>query len=188
MKNLIEELQKLNNEEDYNVPADFRQKVMNRIENDSSNNIIKFKYIIPILSSAAVILVAAIFVGRTGTVERQNAKNDSMMIADGMVAESIENDRTNGVAMGTNMFFDNFISVDSAPTAEYKTELAVVKDYSQTDFYNEIVDMFKTNDIEATVDGKSVKAKCTKSKAEEILFYYEGQITITVEGEYVIVK
>ena len=34
MKNLIEELQKLNNEENYNVPSDFRQKVMNRIENE----------------------------------------------------------------------------------------------------------------------------------------------------------
>lgn len=187
MKNLIEELQKLNNEEDYKVPADFRQKVMNRIENGEKNNIVKFKYIIPILSSAAVILVAAIFVGKAGTFERQNTDNGTMMVVDGMIAESLENDRTNGVAMGTNMF-DNFISADSAPTAEYNAESTVVKDYSQSDFYNEIVDMFKTNDIEAKVDGKSVKAKCTKSEAEEILFYYEGQITITVEGEYVIVK
>ncbi|MBO5179757.1 MAG: hypothetical protein J6B87_05375 [Clostridia bacterium] len=187
MKNLIEELQKLNNEENYNVPSGFRQKVMNRIENDSSNNIIKFKYIIPILSSAAVILVAAIFVGKTGNLERQTADNDSMLITDGMVAESIENDRINSAATGINMF-DKYIAADNAPMAELKTESAVVKDYSQTDFYNEIVDMFKTNDIEAKVDGKSVKAKCTKSKAEEVLFYYEGQITITVEGEYVIVK
>lgn len=187
MKNLIEELQKLNNEEDYNVPTNFRQKVMNRIENGDKNSIVKFKYIIPILSSAAVILVAVVFVEKTGSFERQNTENDTMMITDGMVAESAETDSVNGVAAGLNMF-DNFISSDSAPTAEYKTESTVVKDYSQTDFYNEIVDMFKTNDIEATVDGKSVKAKCTKSEAEEILFYYEGQITITTEGEYVIVK
>ena len=187
MKNLIEELQKLNNEEDYNVPVDFKQKVMNRIENGDKNNIIKFKYIIPILSSAAVILVAVIFAGKPGNIERQNADNDTMLIADGMIAESIENDRVNGTAAGTNMF-DNFIAADNAPMAELKTESAVIKDYSQTDFYNEIVDMFKTNDIDAKVDGKSVKAKCTKAKAEEILFYYEGQITITVDGEYVIVK
>ena len=187
MKNLIEELQKMNNEEDYNVPADFRQKVMNRIKNWDKNNIVKFKYIIPILSSAAVILVAAIFVGKTGNLERQTADNDMMLIADGMVAESTENDRTNGAAAGLNMF-DKFVTDNNAPMAELKSESAVVKDYSQTDFYNEIVDMFKTNDIEAKVDGKSVKAKCTKSEAEEILFYYEGQITITVDGEYVIVK
>ena len=32
MKNLIEELQKLNNEEEYNVPSDFKQKVIAKID------------------------------------------------------------------------------------------------------------------------------------------------------------
>lgn len=187
MKNLIEELQKLNNEEDYNVPVEFREKVMNRIEIEDKSDIVKFKYIIPILSSAAVILVAVILGGKTGNIERQNVKNDAMMVADGIVVESIENDRVNGSGDVFNMY-DKFIATDNAPMAGLKPESASAKDYSKTDFYNEIVDIFNTNDIEATSDGSSVKAQCTKTTAEEVLFYYEGQITITVEGEFVIVK
>ena len=183
MKNLIEELQNLNNEEEYNVSVEFRQKVMDRIETET-NNIIKFKYIIPILSSAAVILIAVLFVGKTGRIESVNFDNDTMMIADGTVNESIENNRVDT----TDNVYDKFIGTANAPIAEQKTESLVVKDYSQDDFYNEIVDMFKTNDVEAIIEGEAVKAKCTKTKAEEVLFYYEGQITITVQGEYVIVK
>lgn len=186
MKNLIEELQNLNNEEEYNVPSDFRQKVMNRIENEFTN-VIKFKYIMPILSSAAVILIAVIFVGKTGSIEMQNAQNDAMMVADGMITESIENSRVDVTNDMVNVY-DKFIGADNAAMGEQKTESAPIKDYSQTDFYNEIVDMFKTNDIDAVIDGNFVKAKCTKSEAEEVLFYYEGQITITAQGEYVIVK
>lgn len=190
MKNLIEELQKLNNEEDYNVPIEFREKVMNRIKKENESSIIKFKYIIPMLSSAAVILIVVILSGKTGNMERQNIKNDTMMVADGIVAESIENNRVNssGEIFDINNSYDKFVATDNAPMAELKTESAGVKDYSKTDFYNEIVDIFNTNDIEATIDGSSVKAKCTKAEAEEILFYYEGQVTITAQGEYVIVK
>lgn len=191
MKNLIEELNKLNNEEEYEVPKDFRKKVINAIEDDSSN-IVRLKYIIPLLSSAAVIVIAVVMLGKGNGVERLGSED--VLITDYANAESLSLSKEIKTKSTEGAFADKFETMaltENMYEDSFNTTVAAIdtqKQFSKSDFYKEILSMFETNNIDAKINGETVRAKCTKEKAEEILYYFEDQITIKVSGEYVIVE
>lgn len=187
MKNLIEELQKLNNEEEYNVPSDFKQKVIAKIEKESTTKA-KIKYVIPILSSAAVIMIVMFF-ATTGRVNDLALEQSTDIMNANYIEKDMNVEKTDGLYDTTFEVMNGAaISADEGRLENLKTEATQVPNYSKKDFYAEIIDILKTNNVSATLDDNSVKAKCSKTEAEEILFYYEGQITIEINGEYVIIK
>lgn len=190
MRNLIEELRKLDIEENYDVPVDFKSKVMAKIENDEK--VIKLKYVIPMLSTVAVIMVVAIvgtndifYSNKTMSMENESlgVKSVGEYAMDGK-EESYRAD--DGVFDLTYSMLKE--SQDTQTMNDTETTANAVPEYSKSEFYAEIVDILNTNGVTAEVKDLSVKAKCTKQEAEEILFYYEGQIIIDVSGEYVIIK
>lgn len=182
MRNLIEELQKLNNEEEYEVPNDFKNKVMSKIDKNS-NNIIKLKYVIPMLSTAAVIMIVALLT-TDGTLGYKFSRKDNNI----MNAEHVDEEKKDYNMFDSMAIMSDFSYIESAVTNDATKEFESVPKYSKADFYTEIVDILTTNNVDAEIKDLSVRAKCTKEKAEEILFYYEGQITIEADGKYVIIK
>lgn len=188
MKNLIEELHKLNNEEEYDVPDDFADKVMARIRKEEKG--LGLKYVMPMLSTAAVVMVVAMITTSTSLL-RNNDKialmnesgSSNYRIDEKMNEPNSAYDMTDTLkASQSALGYDKYESINE--TAENVEN----KEYSKEEFYSEIADILNTNGVTAKVEGLSVKAKCTKADAEEVLFYYEGQITIEVDGEYVVIK
>lgn len=187
MKNLIEELRKLDIEDEYDVPVDFSCKVMAKIEEEKKSN--KLKYVIPMLSTVAVVMIVAI----VGTKDMFNMTKTMSMQDEAVGISSVGGYALDGKDESSRMTND-VLDLDYSMLKESQEQImndktaSAVPEYSKSEFYAEIVDILNTNGITAEVDDLSVKAKCTKQEAEEILFYYEGQITIDVSGEYVIIK
>ncbi len=187
MKNLIEELRKLDIEENYDVPVDFKSKVMSEIEKEEKSN--KLKYVIPMLSTVAVVMIVAI----VGTKDMFDmAKTMSMQDEAAGISTVGEYalDGKDEISRMTNDVLDLEYSMlkESQDQIMNDKTASAVPEYSKNEFYAEIADILNTNGITAEVNDLSVKAKCTKQKAEEVLFYYDGQITIEVDGEYIIIK
>lgn len=189
MKNLIEELHKLNNEDEYNVPDDFSDKVMARIEKEEKG--LDLKYVIPMLSMVSVVMIVAII---ATSASLPNAGDKIALMNESTGLNYGIDEKTDGVNNSYDME-DTYNASQSLSLNEKlndslkeNAETVKNKEYPKEEFYLEIADILNTNGITAKVEDLTVRAKCTKIDAEEVLFYYEGQITIEVDGEYVVIK
>ena len=78
MKRMLDELKKLNNEENYEVPVDFRKRVISELSSEKKKSKLS-SYIISGLSVAAVVIVAVVVTG--------NSQNSTVWQNDKFVAQ-----------------------------------------------------------------------------------------------------
>ncbi|MBQ9267544.1 MAG: hypothetical protein IJ217_04625 [Clostridia bacterium] len=188
MKKMLEELRELNNEEEYEVPAGFRDKVISSITEERKSS--KIKYIIPACFVAAVALVTVVVAGNPNvrtkyhnTDMKENqlyATND----ANGLEEYALESDLERMLTADMSSATNTAMAGDSYKYNEFEAMKAV----SPTEYYNEILDMLKINNVEAEKIDDGVRAKGKKEEIEMILYYFEGEVEITQEGGYVVIK
>lgn len=193
MKRMLDELKKLNNEENYEVPLDFRKRVISELSSEKKKSKLS-SYIISGLSVAAVALVAVVVTGNSqnstawkndkfvaqvnqdqGNEETINDENTLLFSADVGLSKELRMDERN---IGNDSIDKNAEAVQYAGSEDFK------KQYS-----DEIVDMLKINGMSAELlEDDSVKVKAKKEDVEMVLYYFDGEIEITEQGEYCIIK
>lgn len=190
MKRMLDELKKLNNEEKYEVPVDFRTRVISEISAEKKKSKLS-SYIISGLSAAAVAVIAVVVTGNSlkfttlqnDNFETQvNLKQENEYAADGedTLLFSMSTNRTNAIEEMYGEYED--LNPDISTNSEKQEELK--KQYS-----DEIIDMLKINGMSAELlDDDSVKVKAKKEDVEMVLYYFDGEIEITEQGEYCIIK
>ena len=187
MRRMLDELRELNNEEEIEVPADFRDKVIDRINNDGKSS--KLKYIITTSCSVAAIALIAVVVGAKGILNN-SAENSNIEYDLYTVGEAEVEDGNNDELFETMLMADA-TSVNSS-IEEYKEEPAAKneakKALSEIGYYDEIINTLEINNIKAEKINEGVRAKGKKEDIEIALFYFENNVTITQDGEYVIIK
>lgn len=188
MKRMLDELKKLNNEENYEVPVDFRKRVISELSSEKKKSKLS-SYIISGLSVAAVALVAVV----TG-----NNQNSTVWQNDRFVAQ-VNQDQGNEETENTLRFS---ITTDLPSTPEIVEDgsndslnmLVGAAQYTalenaKNQYSNEIIDMLKINGMNAELlEDDSVKVKAKKEDVEMVLYYFDGEIEITEQGEYCIIK
>ena len=179
MKNMLEELKNLNNEENYNVPDGFRDRVIEQINAEKKSNI--FKYIIP---ACSVAVVAICIVVTTGYLKNKSSDtaNEKLFASNELKEESLELDSFNDVMFATDATGN---AIEESADMAKKT---VMSNETLKEFEDEIINMLGINKIEAEKTENGIKAKGNKEDIEVILFYFIEQIDITQDGEYVIIK
>lgn len=193
MKRMLDELKKLNNEENYEVPLDFRKRVISELSSEKKKSKLS-SYIISGLSVAAVALVAVVVTGNSqnstawkndkfvaqvnqdqGNEETINDENTLLFSASMGLSKELRMDERN---VGNDSIDKNAEAVQYAGSEDFK------KQYS-----DEIVDMLKINGMSAELlEDDSVKVKAKKEDVEMVLYYFDGEIEITEQGEYCIIK
>lgn len=193
MKRMLDELRKLNNEENYEVPLDFRKRVISELSSEKKKSKLS-SYIISGLSVAAVAIVAVVVTGNSqnstvwqndkfvaqvnqdqGNEETINDENTLLFSADVGLSKELRMDERN---IGNDSIDKNAEAVQYAGSEDFK------KQYS-----DEIIDMLKINGINAELlEDDSVKVKAKKEDVEMVLYYFDGEIEITEQGEYCIIK
>lgn len=189
MKRMLDELKKLNNEENYEVPVDFRKRVISELSSEKKKSKLS-SYIISGLSVAAVALVAVVVTG--------NNQNSTVWQNDRFVAQ-VNQDQGNEETENTLRFS---ITTDLPSTPEIVEDgsndslsmLVGAAQYTalenaKNQYSNEIIDMLKINGMNAELlEDDSVKVKAKKEDVEMVLYYFDGEIEITEQGEYCIIK
>ncbi len=193
MKRMLDELKKLNNEENYEVPLDFRKRVISELSSEKKKSKLS-SYIISGLSVAAVAIVAVVVTGNSqnstvwqndkfvaqvnqdqGNEETINDENTLLFSADVGLSKELRMDERN---IGNDSIDKNAEAVQYAGSEDFK------KQYS-----DEIVDMLKINGMNAELlEDDSVKVKAKKEDVEMVLYYFDGEIEIKEQGEYCIIK
>lgn len=193
MKRMLDELKKLNNEENYEVPVDFRKRVISELSSEKKKSKLS-SYIISGLSVAAVVIVAVVVTGNSqnstvwqydkfvaqvnqdqGNEETINDENTLLFSASMGLSKELGMDERN---VGNDSIDKNAEAVQYAGSEDFK------KQYS-----DEIVDMLKINGMSAELlEDDSVKVKAKKEDVEMVLYYFDGEIEITEQGEYCIIK
>lgn len=193
MKRMLDELKKLNNEENYEVPLDFRKRVISELSSEKKKSKLS-SYIISGLSVAAVAIVAVVVTGNSqnstvwqydkfvaqvnqdqGNEETINDENTLLFSASMGLSKELRMDERN---VGNDSIDKNAEAVQYAGSEDFK------KQYS-----DEIVDMLKINGMSAELlEDDSVKVKAKKEDVEMVLYYFDGEIEITEQGEYCIIK
>lgn len=178
MKKMLEELRNMNNEEDYEVPVDFRKKVINEISKENHKNK-AISYIISSLSVAAVAFVAVVIATNQSMYKFEEDMNDEMKYAS-YGTENNDNLMFKAISESNNTMADMEDVVNE--------KMSVIEDIEKR-YLDEIIDMLKINKIDVEIiDDESVKAKAKKEDVELILYYFEGEIDIVQDGEYCIIK
>lgn len=190
---MLDELKKLNNEENYEVPVDFRKRVISELSSEKKKSKLS-SYIISGLSVAAVVIVAVVVTGNSqnstvwqndkfvaqvnqdqGNEETINDENTLLFSASMGLSKELRMDERN---VGNDSIDKNAEAVQYAGSEDFK------KQYS-----DEIVDMLKINGMSAELlEDDSVKVKAKKEDVEMVLYYFDGEIEITEQGEYCIIK
>ena len=193
MKRMLDELKKLNNEENYEVPVDFRKRVISELSSEKKKSKLS-SYNISGLSVAAVVIVAVVVTGNSqnstvwqydkfvaqvnqdqGNEETINDENTLLFSASMGLSKELGMDERN---VGNDSIDKNAEAVQYAGSEDFK------KQYS-----DEIVDMLKINGMSAELlEDDSVKVKAKKEDVEMVLYYFDGEIEITEQGEYCIIK
>lgn len=193
MKRMLDELKKLNNEENYEVPVDFRKRVISELSSEKKKSKLS-SYIISGLSVAAVVIVAVVV---TGNSQDSTVWQNDKFVA--QVNQGQENEETindeNTLLFSASMGLSKELRMDernvgndsidkNAEAVQYAGSEDFKKQYS-----DEIVDMLKINGMSAELlEDDSVKVKAKKEDVEMVLYYFDGEIEITEQGEYCIIK
>lgn len=193
MKRMLDELKKLNNEENYEVPVDFRKRVISELSSEKKKSKLS-SYIISGLSVAAVAIVAVVVTGNSqNSTVWQNDKFVAQVNQDQGNEETINDENT--LLFSTSMGLSKELGMDernigndsidkNAVAAQYAESEDFKKQYS-----DEIIDMLKINGMNAELlEDDSVKVKAKKEDVEMVLYYFDGEIEITEQGEYCIIK
>lgn len=175
MKNMLDELRKLDEQEEYEVPIEFREKVITRILKEKSSN--KLKYIIP-ACSAAVVGFIVIFSVSLNKFDRE------INLESGIQNEYVS-DETVELASEDSTYDDLAIVQKNIAMSEMRADTATKLN---DEYFDEIIDMLKINKVEAHRINNEIKAKGKKEDIEVILFYFENHIELTQDGEYVLIK
>lgn len=186
MEKLIEDLKEL--DFDVEVPSNFRKNVISIIEKEKKP--IFYKYVIPAISTAAVILFAAIIVIKSeiGSKLSNEKNNDNNIVANELskVPDNLYNDDILGAYRRENQ--EKGVEKSYITTTMDTGELENAKDLTFNDFYIEIQDLLTLNKIESEIKESYVLAKATIEEVIEALYYYRNVVTITKEGEYIKIK
>ena len=188
MKRMLDELRELNNEEDYSVPADFKAKVIYRINERKS--ISKLKYIIPSCSVAAAVIIAAVVVS-TGKINFESGQRDELEINELYAQNDETTDDFLFDASNLSMSTEETAYGDMTAAIESQNSIALnneKKMASSSEYYDEIVNMLKINNFEVEKTANGVKVKGKLEDVKLVLFYFEEQLDFTEDGEYVIIK
>lgn len=193
MKRMLDELKKLNNEENYEVPVDFRKRVISELSSEKKKSKLS-SYIISGLSVAAVVIVAVVVTGNSqNSTVWQNDKFVAQVNQDEGNEETINDENT--LLFSASMGLSKELGMDernvgndsidkNAEAVQYAGSEDFKKQYS-----DEIVDMLKINGMSAELlEDDSVKVKAKKEDVEMVLYYFDGEIEITEQGEYCIIK
>lgn len=193
MKRMLDELKKLNNEENYEVPVDFRKRVISELSSEKKKSKLS-SYIISGLSVAAVVIVAVVVTGNSqDSTVWQNDKFVAQVNQDQENEETINDENT--LLFSASMGLSKELRMDernvgndsidkNAEVVQYAGSEDFKKQYS-----DEIVDMLKINGMSAELlEDDSVKVKAKKEDVEMVLYYFDGEIEITEQGEYCIIK
>ena len=193
MKRMLDELKKLNNEENYEVPVDFRKRVISELSSEKKKSKLS-SYIISGLSVAAVVIVAVVVTGNSqNSTVWQNDKFVAQVNQDQGNEETINDENT--LLFSASMGLSKELGMDernvgndsidkNAEAVQYAGSEDFKKQYS-----DEIVDMLKINGMSAELlEDDSVKVKAKKEDVEMVLYYFDGEIEITEQGEYCIIK
>ena len=193
MKRMLDELKKLNNEENYEVPVDFRRRVISELSSEKKKSKLS-SYIISGLSVAAVVIVAVVVTGNSqNSTVWQNDKFVAQVNQDEGNEETINDENT--LLFSASMGLSKELGMDernvgndsidkNAEAVQYAGSEDFKKQYS-----DEIVDMLKINGMSAELlEDDSVKVKAKKEDVEMVLYYFDGEIEITEQGEYCIIK
>lgn len=190
---MLDELKKLNNEENYEVPVDFRKRVISELSSEKKKSKLS-SYIISGLSVAAVVIVAVVVTGNSqNSTVWQNDKFVAQVNQDEGNEETINDENT--LLFSASMGLSKELGMDernvgndsidkNAEAVQYAGSEDFKKQYS-----DEIVDMLKINGMSAELlEDDSVKVKAKKEDVEMVLYYFDGEIEITEQGEYCIIK
>ena len=193
MKRMLDELKKLNNEENYEVPVDFRKRVISELSSEKKKSKLS-SYIISGLSVAAVVIVAVVVTGNSqNSTVWQNDKSVAQVNQVEWNEETINDENT--LLFSASMGLSKELGMDernvgndsidkNAEAVQYAGSEDFKKQYS-----DEIVDMLKINGMSAELlEDDSVKVKAKKEDVEMVLYYFDGEIEITEQGEYCIIK
>lgn len=193
MKRMLDELKKLNNEENYEVPVDFRKRVISELSSEKKKSKLS-SYIISGLSVAAVVIVAVVVTGNSqDSTVWQNDKFVAQVNQDQENEETINDENTllfsasMGLSKELRMDESN-VGNDSIDKNAEAVQYAGSEDFKKQ-YSDEIVDMLKINGMSAELlEDDSVKVKAKKEDVEMVLYYFDGEIEITEQGEYCIIK
>lgn len=193
MKRMLDELKKLNNEENYEVPVDFRKRVISELSSEKKKSKLS-SYIISGLSVAAVVIVAVVVTGNSqDSTVWQNDKFVAQVNQDQENEETINDENTllfsasMGLSKELRMDEKN-VGNDSIDKNAEAVQYAGSEDFKKQ-YSDEIVDMLKINGMSAELlEDDSVKVKAKKEDVEMVLYYFDGEIEITEQGEYCIIK
>ena len=190
---MLDELKKLNNEENYEVPVDFRKRVISELSSEKKKSKLS-SYIISGLSVAAVVIVAVVVTGNSqDSTVWQNDKFVAQVNQDQENEETINDENTllfsasMGLSKELRMDESN-VGNDSIDKNAEAVQYAGSEDFKKQ-YSDEIVDMLKINGMSAELlEDDSVKVKAKKEDVEMVLYYFDGEIEITEQGEYCIIK
>lgn len=190
---MLDELKKLNNEENYEVPVDFRKRVISELSSEKKKSKLS-SYIISGLSVAAVVIVAVVVTGNSqDSTVWQNDKFVAQVNQDQENEETINDENTllfsasMGLSKELRMDEKN-VGNDSIDKNAEAVQYAGSEDFKKQ-YSDEIVDMLKINGMSAELlEDDSVKVKAKKEDVEMVLYYFDGEIEITEQGEYCIIK
>ena len=193
MKRMLDELKKLNNEENYEVPVDFRKRVISELSSEKKKSKLS-SYIISGLSVAAVVIVAVVVTGNSqNSTVWQNDKFVAQVNQDEGNEETINDENTLlfSASMGLSKELgmdERNVGNDSIDKNAEAVQYAGSEDFNKQ-YSDEIVDMLKINGMSAELlEDDSVKVKAKKEDVEMVLYYFDGEIEITEQGEYCIIK
>lgn len=193
MKRMLDELKKLNNEENYEVPVDFRKRVISELSSEKKKSKLS-SYIISGLSVAAVVIVAVVVTGNSqDSTVWQNDKFVAQVNQDQENEETINDENTLlfSASMGLSKelrMYERNVGNDSIDKNAEAVQYAGSEDFKKQ-YSDEIVDMLKINGMSAELlEDDSVKVKAKKEDVEMVLYYFDGEIEITEQGEYCIIK
>ena len=178
MKKMLDELKKLDVE--YKAPADFKDKVMNRIktidkeENNSRKTIHYNKYVITWVASAAVILLAFVVVIKNGRID--STSNNSTF--DSIKEDAIIDDY--GDSYANEMAAKNLMSAVTESTNE---SIELYDDFAfemaNIEAENEIYDLLIEKNIKIVEEEQNyVIVEMSIEKTKELLKDYIDEIKL----------
>ncbi len=181
MKNLLEELRELNNEDTYEVPIDFKIRVMERIEDEQSSS--KLRYILPICSAVAVILVAIVIVKGDIFKKEMPDNSENIIVA---IAGSDNNINEYRIEETKVAAIPEYSAVNDS-VATFDTNLKKSEPLNK-EYYDEIIEMLKINNIASEKVENGIRAKGKKEDIEIALYYFLDNVEVIQDGEYVLIK
>lgn len=204
MKNLLDELHKLDNDS-FNISPDFSKNVMKKIK--KSNRIIKLGYVASFASVACIIGISVFFVNKNGLFDKVK---ESQMSASGILVneETIDEfkeetqDKEEVVYKQDVSFNDSKDIETSQPQAvndtaniesknvreAAKSEATYSKQLSKEKYLNEIINKLKINsyDISETDDGIIVYSNEFNEVYELLEEYID--IELSLSGDRIIIQ